>query len=130
MAKKIMVVDDEPDILFTIGQMLEMSGYEVIKAKDGKECIEILNKLDSNPDLVLLDIMMPDFSGWDVAAKIKENPKWSEISIVFLTAKGDTMSIGMGNLAAEDYIVKPFDVEDLRERVNAVINRKREKPVF
>lgn len=130
MVKKIMIVDDEPDILFTVGQMLEMSGYEVIKANDGKECIEVLNKLDSNPDLVLLDIMMPDFSGWDVAAKIKEKPKWSKIPIVFLTAKGDTMSIGMGNLAAEDYIIKPFDVKELKERVNAVLNRKRGKPVF
>ena len=75
------------------------------------------------PDLVLLDIMMPDLSGWDVAAKIKENPSWQEIPIVFLTAKGDTMSIGMGNLAAVDYIVKPFDVRDLKERVEKVLNK-------
>ena len=72
MAKKIMVVDDEPDILFTVGQMLEISGYEVIKATDGKDCLNKLNEVI--PDLVLLDIMMPEISGWDVAAKIKENP--------------------------------------------------------
>lgn len=119
----IMVVDDEPDILLTVGQMLEMSGYQVIKAKDGVECINKLNELRTIPDLVLLDIMMPDLSGWDVAAKIKENPAWKEIQIVFLTAKGDTMSIGMGNLAAEDYIVKPFDIKDLKERIEKIIKK-------
>jgi len=123
MGKVILVVDDEPDILLTVGQTLEMFGYTVIKAKDGVECITKLNDLDTIPDLVLLDIMMPDLSGWDVAAKIKENPSWQEIPIVFLTAKGDTMSIGMGNLAAEDYIVKPFDVRDLKERVEKILNK-------
>jgi len=123
MPKKIMVVDDEPDILFTVGQVLETSGYEVIKVKNGKECIDKLNELQDVPDLVLLDIMMPEISGWDVAAKIKENPAWKEIPIVFLTAKGDIMSIGMGNLTAEDYIVKPFDIKDLKERVNKILNK-------
>jgi DNA-binding response OmpR family regulator len=119
MAKKIMVVDDEPDILFTVGQMLKISGYEVIKATNGEACLNELNK--AIPDLVLLDIMMPEMSGWDVAAKIKENPDWRNIPIVFLTAKGDTMSIGMGNLAAEDYITKPFDIEDLKKRVEKIL---------
>ena len=124
MGKIILVVDDEPDILLTVGQTLEMYGYTVIQAKDGVECINKLNDLDTVPDLVLLDIMMPDLSGWDVAAKIKENPEWQNIPIVFLTAKGDTMSIGMGNLAAEDYIVKPFDVHDLKERVERILGKK------
>lgn len=116
-----MVVDDEPDILFTVGQMLEMNGYEVIKVANGKECFDKLEK--SIPDLVLLDIMMPEISGWDVAAKIKENPKWNNIPIVFLTAKGDTMSIGMGGLASEDYIVKPFDIKDLKARIEKILNQ-------
>ena len=117
MNKKIMVVDDEPDILTTVGQMLEMSGYEVIRVIDGKECFKKLNESSTNPDLILLDIMMPDISGWDVAARIKENPRWSSIPIVFLTAKGDTSSIGLGGMAAEDYIVKPFDIKDLITRI-------------
>jgi len=124
MNKIIMVVDDEPDILLTVGQMLEMSGFQVIKAKDGIECINKLNETSKIPDLVLLDIMMPDMSGWDVAAKLKENPNWKEIPIVFLTAKGDTMSIGMGNLAAEDYIIKPFNIKELIERIQTVLNNK------
>ena len=119
MSKKIMVVDDEPDILFTVGQMLELSGYDVVKAENGKECLQKLN--DAKPDLVLLDIMMPEMSGWDVVAKIKENPKWSNIPIIFLTAKGDTMSVGMGGMAAADYIVKPFNIKDLKSRVEQVL---------
>jgi two-component system alkaline phosphatase synthesis response regulator PhoP len=123
MSKVILVVDDEPDILLTVSQMLEMSGYTVIQAKDGVECINKLNDLEVVPDLVLLDIMMPDVSGWDVAAKIKENPAWNEIPIVFLTAKGDVMSMGMGRLASEDYIVKPFNVTDLKERIDKILNK-------
>ena len=119
--KKIMVVDDEPDILSTVGQMLELSGYEVIKATDGKDCLNKLHTLPINPDLIVLDIMMPEFSGWDVAAKLKENSKWKGIPIVFLTAKGDAMSIGMGGLTAVDYIVKPFDVKDLIFRIKKIL---------
>jgi len=121
MTKKIMVVDDEPDILFTVGEMLKSNGYEVIKAVNGKDCLNKLNEVI--PDLVLLDIMMPEINGWDVAAKIKENPKWSSIPIVFLTVKGDTMSIGMGGIVAEDYITKPFDIVDLKNRVERVLNK-------
>ena len=121
MSKKIMVVDDEPDILATVGQMLELSGYDVVRACDGKECLQILSETDINPDLIVLDIMMPDVSGWDVAARIKENPKWNSIPIVFLTAKGDTMSVGMGGMASVDYIVKPFDIKDLITRIKKIL---------
>ena len=121
MPKKIMIVDDEEDIRISVGQILEVSGYEVIKAEDGNDCLEKL--LIETPDLVVLDIMMPGMNGWDVAAKIKENPKWSEIPIVFLTAKGDDMSIGMGGLASEDYVVKPFDIIDLKNRIEQVLGK-------
>ena len=121
MSKKILVVDDEPDILFTVSQMLEMSGYEVIRANNGKECIELIKNNHEKPDLVLLDIMMPEVSGWDVAAKLKETSDWKEIPIVFLTAKGDVMSVGMGKLASEDYIVKPFNITDLKERIEKIL---------
>ena len=121
MSKKIMIVDDEEDIRVSVGQIFEVSGYEVIKAEDGNDC---LNKLErAIPDIVILDIMMPGLNGWDVAARIKENSKWSEIPIVFLTAKGDEMSIGMGGLASEEYVVKPFDIIKLKERVEDILNK-------
>lgn len=121
MRKTILLVDDETDILFTVSQVLETFGYNVIKAKNGQECLEKLCDMRDNPDLVLLDIMMPEISGWDVAAKIKDNPDWKKIPIVFLTAKGDTMSIGMGNLTSMDYIVKPFDINDLKQRLEKIL---------
>ena len=123
MCKTILLVDDEPDILFTIAQTLEIFGYNVIKAKNGQECIEKLCEMKVNPELVLLDIMMPEISGWDVAAKIKDNPDWKKIPIVFLTAKGDSMSMGMGNLASVDYILKPFDVKDLKQRLDKILKK-------
>ena len=122
MSKKIMIVDDEEDIRVSVGQIFEVDGYEVIKAVDGNDC---LNKLEREiPDLVILDIMMPGMNGWDAAARIKENPKWNEIPIAFLTAKGDKMSIGMGGLASEEYVVKPFDIIKLKERVEEILTTK------
>jgi len=122
MNRKIMVVDDDEDIVNLTKTVLELGGYNVIAAHGGKECLELLEK--EKIDLVLLDIMMPEISGWDVAAKIKENPEWKNIPIVFLTAKGDTMSIGMGGMASEDYIVKPFDKDALLYRIKTILDNK------
>ena len=121
MTKKVMIVDDEEDIRLTVKQVLEISGYEVIPAHDGTDCLHKLEQVQ--PDLVILDIMMPGISGWDVAAKIKQTPRWSRIPIVFLTAKGDEMSMGMGGLASEAYIVKPFDILTLKENVERILNK-------
>ena len=122
--KKIMIVDDEPHIILSIKEALKESknDFEVIGAQNGTECIEMLDD-GKKPDLIILDIMMPGMNGWDVAAKIKENPQWSNIPIVFVTAKGDAMSVGMGSMAAEDYITKPFDIMDLKTRVERVLSK-------
>jgi len=85
------------------------------------ECFEFLKKGD-RPDIILLDIMMPEIDGWQVFAKLKENPEWREIPIVFLTAKIDEYSKGFGKLSADDYIEKPFEIEDLKERINKILN--------
>ena len=122
MNKKIMVVDDDADIVDLTKTVLELGGYNVIAAHGGEECLRLLEK--EKVDLVLLDIMMPEISGWDVAAKIKENPEWKKIPIVFLTAKGDTMSIGMGGMTSEDYIVKPFDKDALLYRIRTILEDK------
>ena len=122
MNKKIMVVDDDPDIVELTKTVLELDGFEVIAAHGGEECIRLLEK--EKVDLVILDIMMPEVSGWDVAARIKENPEWNAIPIVFLTAKGDTMSIGMGGMASEDYIVKPLDKDALLYRIKKILEDK------
>lgn len=122
MTKKVMIVDDEEDIRISVSQVLEVCGFEVIKAENGTDCLQKLEQ--GVPDLVILDIMMPGMSGWDVAARIKESDKWSTIPIVFLTAKGDEMSVGMGGLASEEYIVKPFDVIKLKECIERILHAK------
>ena len=101
MSKVVMIVDDEQDIVTSVGQVLEANGYKVIQAIGGKECLIKLH--EATPDLVLLDIMMPEMSGWDVAAKIKENPAWNAIPIIFLTARdNDFDSISGLRLGADD----------------------------
>jgi len=120
MPKKVMIVDDEEDIRISVSQILEVCGYAVVKAENGMDCLQKLEK--ELPDLVILDIMMPGMNGWDVAARIKENEQWSKIPIVFLTAKGDEMSIGMGSIASVEYIVKPFDVVKLKDSVQRILH--------
>ncbi len=123
MDKKILLVDDDPDILYAVKISLEKlsDGYEVTGVNGGMECFEFLKKGD-RPDIILLDIMMPEIDGWQVFAKLKENPEWREIPIVFLTAKIDEYSKGFGKLSADDYIEKPFEIEDLKERINKILN--------
>jgi DNA-binding response OmpR family regulator len=123
MKKKIMVVDNEPDIVELTKNILEMGGYAVIPSFGGEDCLKKLEK--EKVDLVVLDIMMPGLSGWDVAARIKESPKLKNIPIVFLTVVSDTMSKGIGRMAAKDYIVKPFEKDDLLKRVDALLKPTR-----
>jgi putative two-component system response regulator len=122
MVKTILVVDDFQDIIISVKCVLEdaTKEYQVIGVDSGEKCLQVLDG-DHLPDLILLDIMMPGMSGWDVAARIKENDRWSAVPIVFLTALGDDMSAGMGLLASEDYIVKPFDIVKLKECVKRIL---------
>jgi len=122
MVKTILVVDDFQDIIFSVKCVLEdtTKEYQVIGADSGEKCLQVLEG-GPLPDLILLDIMMPGMSGWDVAARIKENERWSAVPIIFLTALGDEMSAGLGLLASEDYIVKPFDIVKLKEYVKRII---------
>jgi len=127
MVKTILVVDDYSDIVVSVKQVLEdtTGEYRVISADSGEKCLQILQQVTTLPDLILLDIMMPGMSGWDVAARIKQNDRWRDVPIVFLTAKGDEMSVGIGHLASEDYIVKPFDIMKLKESVKRILRQPR-----
>jgi len=127
MVKTILVVDDYSDIVVSVKQVLENTTgeYRVISADSGEKCLQILQQVTTLPDLILLDIMMPGMSGWDVAARIKQNDRWRDVPIVFLTAKGDEMSVGIGHLASEDYIVKPFDIMKLKECVKRILHQPR-----
>lgn len=120
-----MIVDDNPDLLYSVKKGLESisKNLEVVTVDSGRKCLQSLK--DITPDLILLDIMMPGMDGWDTCAKIKDNKKTENIPIVFLTAKTDPISKSMGKLASADYITKPFDMKDLKKRIDSVIRSKK-----
>ena len=120
MPKKIMVVDDEPYIARVIKFKLEQEGYTVISANDG---ITGLNKIkEEKPDLVLLDVMMPGMSGYEVCQKIKGDAELAGIPVVILTAKGQERDREQGfSMGASDYITKPFSPNRLLELVKSIV---------
>jgi len=115
LAKKILVVDDEPDTLELIKLVLESGGFETILVNNGVEAIAQIATV--KPDLVLLDIMMPEMDGWELFRKIKE--KDSSIHIAILTAKAQNIDrlLGLHVLKADDYITKPFGKNELIDKV-------------
>ena len=120
--KRILVVDDTKDILQVLSRRLESWGYEALTASSGEEGLQLAEQ--QLPDLILLDIMMPKMKGRDVCARLKANPTTANIPVIFLTALGlaDHVKAGMDS-GAEDYIVKPFEPEELRERINVCLAR-------
>ena len=126
MKATILIVDDNPDILFSFkaGAEIYAPSFEIHEAGTGTEALKMLEN-GLRPDLVLLDIMMPGLSGWDVAARMKSNPELEKIPIVFLTAKTDSLSKSMGSLSSEDYVEKPFEILDLIARIEAVLKKSR-----
>jgi len=121
--KKIMIIDDEHDILFSVAQILKLSNYEVTGVESGRECFEILQQGEI-PDLIILDIMMPVMSGWEVQRKLEGNMNWKDIPIIFLTARTTPTAEEMCRRLGRDYITKPFDVNDLKKRIDKIFEGK------
>jgi two-component system alkaline phosphatase synthesis response regulator PhoP len=128
MAKqKILVVDDEEDILELLTFNLTKEGYDVSSASSGEEALSVART--GSPDLILLDLMLPGMDGLEVARRIKGEPSTKHIPIVMLTAKGEESDIVTGlELGADDYITKPFSRKVLVARLRAVLRRKEEQP--
>lgn len=121
MTKKIMVVDDEPDTVDLVKLVLETEGYEILVAYSGQEA---LDKIKVNrPDLVLLDIMMPQMDGWTVRKKIVGNEETKDIPVVMLTAKAQPIDkmIGLHVVGVTDYITKPFGRKELIDSVKRIV---------
>ena len=120
--KKILIVDDEGDILDMLKYNLEKEDYAVLLARNGTSA---LMEARRSPDLVLLDVMMPEMDGWEVCRQLKRDPATSSIPVLFLTAKGSEVDEVVGlELGADDYIVKPISVSKLLARIKAVLRRK------
>jgi len=119
--KKILLVDDEEDILEFLKYNLEQENFEVLLSTNGKDA---LKKISQNPDLIVLDIMMPEMNGFELYELIKKNKEYQDIPIIFLTAKsGETDEIKGLNLGASDYIQKPISPKKLIARIKSNLRK-------
>ena len=125
MTNKIMVVDDDPGVIFTIKHGLESLGsnYEIITIENGKKCLEFLEN-NLIPDVIILDIMMPEMSGWETFKKIREKIPSEKLPIIFLTARKDQIAKKAGGFLGEDFIEKPFKLPDLKVKIDKILIRK------
>lgn len=121
--KKILAVDDEEDILYSLKYGLEKisNEYEIQTAKDGVQCLDILKK--EIPDLILLDLMMPNMSGWKVLETIQENPKWRHIPIFIVTAFKDPEFKKSSEELGITYIEKPFTIDGIKIKIDKFFNK-------
>jgi two-component system, OmpR family, alkaline phosphatase synthesis response regulator PhoP len=120
MAKKVLIADDEPNIVTSLEYLMTRSGYEVQVARNGEEALALVESF--RPDLVLLDVMMPQRSGYEVCQKMRERPEWRHIRIVMLSAKGREAEVSKGlSLGADAYVTKPFSNRDLTAQIAALL---------
>ena len=120
MAKKVLIVDDEANIVAALDYLLRRSGYEVSVAATGDEALRQVEAFA--PDLVLLDVMMPQKSGYEVCRRIRERPEWSGVKIVMLSAKGREAEVSKGlSLGADLYVTKPFSNAELVARIRELL---------
>jgi DNA-binding response OmpR family regulator len=123
MAKKVLIVDDEANIVAALEYLLQRSGYEVRSAPNGEEALQQVESF--GPDLVLLDVMMPQRSGYDVCQRIRERPEWNRIRILMLSARGRDAEVNKGlSLGADLYITKPFSNAELVARIGELLGDK------
>lgn len=118
--KKVLAVDDEPNILMSIEFILEMEGYEVHLARDGEEALEVAERV--RPDLILLDVNMPRKDGYEVCRVIREREQLAATRVIMLTAKGQTLEKKKGlEMGADEYVTKPFSADELLAKIRALI---------
>jgi DNA-binding response OmpR family regulator len=119
----VLVADDDPDILTLVGFRLERAGYEVLPARDGEEALTLA--LERQPDLAILDVMMPKLDGYEVTQRLRSNQATSGMPVILLTARVQEADITRGfEAGADDYIKKPFSPQELRARVQAILGRR------
>jgi len=120
MTHKILIADDEPNIQISLEFLMKREGYQVLLARDGAEALVLIAR--ERPDLVLLDVMMPGKSGFDVCQAVRADDALSGVKIVLLTAKGRDTDIAKGMaLGATDYMTKPFSTKELAARVRSLL---------
>ena len=122
MSKKILVADDEPNILISLEYLLKREGYTVLLAHDGQEALDVITA--ERPDLVLLDVMMPKKTGFEVCQAVRASETLQSIKILMLTAKGRDTDLAKGlALGADAYMTKPFSTHELVQKVAALLGQ-------
>jgi two-component system phosphate regulon response regulator PhoB len=122
MKKRVLVVDDEPDLLDLVAHHFRASGYAVDTAKSGSEGLHLASR--NRPNVVILDLMLPDIQGTEILRRIRTDPETAGIPVVLLTARGEEVDRVVGfELGADDYVVKPFSPRELVLRVGALLRR-------
>lgn len=120
MSAKILIADDEPNILLSLEFLMKREGYQVLVACDGQQALDAI--LQQRPDLVLLDVMMPIKSGFDVLQAVRERDELAALRILMLTAKGRDTDMAKGlALGANDYMTKPFSTRELVDKVRGLL---------
>ena len=123
MAKKVLIVDDEINIVMALEFLMEQAGYDIKVAYNGADAL-VLNQ-DFGPDLILLDVMMPKMNGYDVCQRIRQEVNGKQPKIVMLTAKGREASVAKGlALGADSYVTKPFSTRDLVSNVQSLLGER------
>lgn len=120
MSKSILVVDDEPNIVLSLEFLMEKQGFTVRSAYDGEQALQAIS--ESPPNLILLDINMPKVNGYEVCAAVRANPKWKNVRILILTAKGRDVEREKGlAMGADEYVTKPFSTLEVVEKVHQLL---------
>ncbi len=120
MGKKVLIVDDEPNIVISLEFLMKREGFEVSIARDGEEALHKVG--ESRPDLMLLDVMMPKKSGYEVCQQLRSDPAHAGIKIIMLTAKGRDTEVAKGlDLGADAYMTKPFSTKELVVQVKSLL---------
>lgn len=121
MPHKILIADDEPNIVLSLEFLMEQSGYQVAIARDGEQALQQMEIFQ--PDLILLDVMMPVRNGYEVCQKIRESRTWDRVKIVMLSAKGRDLEVSKGlALGADAYVTKPFSTRELIAKVQDLLS--------
>jgi len=124
---KLLIIEDERDIVQALEYNLKKEGYSVSKAYDGLQGLKLIKEL--SPDLILLDLMLPGVDGLEICRQVKKDPKTENLPVIMLTAKGAEADKVVGlEVGADDYIVKPFSMRELIARIKAVLKRYGKKP--
>ncbi len=123
MSKRVLIADDEPNIVMSLEFLMQRAGYEVQVAADGEDALRMAT--DHHPDLMLLDVMLPKMSGYEVCQKVRADPDCEAVKIIMLTAKGRDTEVAKGlAIGADAYVTKPFSTKDLLTQVRQILGEE------